>query len=109
MLPNIQNPEVFILYWSLAIAFVVFAIGIVGFLIRRNILILLMCIELLLNAVNLTFVTFSKLNQNLDGHVMALFSITIAAAEAAIGLGLLILIYRNTRNIFAPEHQRLKG
>ena len=109
MFERIPQPDVFILYWSLAIAFIVFTIGVVGFLIRKNILILLMCVEMLLNSANLAFITFSKLNQNLDGHVMVLFSITVAAAEAAIGLGLLILIYRNTRNIFASEHQRLKG
>lgn len=106
---NIQNPEIFLLYWSLAISFIVFAIGVVGFLIRKNLLIILMCVELLINSANLAFVTFSKLNQSLDGHVMVLFSITIAAAEAAIGLGVLILIFRSTQNIFAPEHQRLKG
>ena len=110
MLPtSIHNPDVFILYWSLAISFVVFSIGVVGFLIRKNILITLMCIELLINSANLAFITCAKMNHNLDGHVMVLFSVTVAAAEAAIGLGIVILIYKKTRNIFVSEHQRLKG
>jgi NADH-quinone oxidoreductase subunit K len=109
MLEQLAQPHVFILYWSLAIAFIVFSIGVVGFLIRKNMLIIMMCTEMMLNAANLAFITFSKLNQSLDGHAMVLFSITIAAAEAAIGLGILILIFKKSRNIFAPEHQRLKG
>ena len=84
----------------------IFCIGLVGLLIRRNILILLMCIELMLNAVNLTFVTFSKELNHLGGHLSVLFIITVAAAESAVGLGLLIAMFRTLRTV-DTDHIRL--
>lgn len=90
----------------LAFSATIFCIGLVGLLIRRNILILLMCIELMLNAVNLTFVTFSKELHHLGGQLSVLFIITVAAAESAVGLGLLIAMFRTLRSV-DTDHIRL--
>ena len=80
--------------WFLYLAAVLFVIGAVGVLVRRNPLVILICIELMLNAVNLTLVTFSRQLQNLDGQLFALMSLTVAAAEAVVGLGILVDIFR---------------
>lgn len=90
----------------LGFAATIFCIGLVGLLVRRNILILLMCIELMLNAVNLTFVAFSKELNHLGGHLSVLFIITVAAAESAVGLGLLIAMFRTLRSV-DTDHIRL--
>ena len=75
----------------LVLSAVLFSIGMAGVLLRRNIIVLLMSIELMLNAVNISFVAFSKYNNNLEGQVMVFFVMTIAAAEAAVGLALAVL------------------
>jgi NADH-quinone oxidoreductase subunit K len=80
--------------WFLILAALLFSIGSVGILVRRNPLVILVCIELMLNAVNLTLVTFSRQLQNLDGQLFALMSLTVAAAEAVIGLGILVDIFK---------------
>ena len=77
----------------------IFFIGFAGVLIRKNILVVLMCIELMLNAVNLTFVTFSRLRQDMGGEMAVFFIITVAAAESAVGLGLLIAMFRTLRSV----------
>ena len=109
MLLNMSHPDLFFAYVSLGTAFCIFTVGLIGFLLRRNLLIILISIELMLNAVNLVFIAFSKLNQVADGQVIVLFSMTIAAAEAAIGLSILILLFRKTQNVFVAEHKQLKG
>jgi NADH-quinone oxidoreductase subunit K len=68
-----------------------------------------MCIELMLNAVNLLLVAFSKYNQNEDGHVFVFFTMVVAAAEIAVGLGILVMIYRNTRSTDVQDLKNLKG
>jgi NADH-quinone oxidoreductase subunit K len=78
----------------LLIGAVLFAIGCVGVLIRRNAIVILMCIELMLNAVNLTFVAFAHDNQSMTGHVFVFFVMTVAAAEAAVGLAIVIALFR---------------
>jgi NADH-quinone oxidoreductase subunit K len=78
----------------LLIAAVLFTIGCVGVLIRRNAIVILMCIELMLNAVNLTFVAFAHDNQSMTGHVFVFFVMTVAAAEAAVGLAIVIALFR---------------
>jgi NADH-quinone oxidoreductase subunit K len=81
----------------LILAALLFAIGCVGVLVRRNIIVILMCIELMLNAVNLTFVAFARESQTMTGHVFALFVVTVAAAEAAVGLAIVIALFRRRR------------
>jgi NADH-quinone oxidoreductase subunit K len=80
--------------WFLLLGAVLFAIGTAGVLIRRNPLVILICIELMLNAVNLTLITFSRQLQNMEGQLFALMSMTVAAAEAVIGLAILVDIFR---------------
>jgi NADH-quinone oxidoreductase subunit K len=76
-----------------------FSIGLVGVLIRRNLIAILMCIELMLTAVNISLVMFAKANNDINGQIMVFFIITIAAAEGAIGLGLLIALFRNLKEV----------
>jgi NADH-quinone oxidoreductase subunit K len=86
----------------------IFFIGLTGVLIRRNILVILMCVELMLNAVNLTFVTFSKQLNHLGGQMSVFFIITVAAAESAVGLGLVIAMFRTLRSVDTDEIQLLR-
>lgn len=86
----------------------IFFIGLAGVLIRRNILVILMSIELMLNAVNLTFVTFSKQLNHMGGQMSVLFIITVAAAESAVGLGLVIAMFRTLRSVDTDEIQLLR-
>lgn len=76
-----------------------FSIGLVGVLIRRNLIAILMCIELMLTAVNISLVMFSRAHSDINGQVMVFFIITVAAAEGAIGLGLLIALFRNLKEV----------
>jgi NADH-quinone oxidoreductase subunit K len=85
-----------------------FTIGVIGVLTRRNVLIILMSIELILNAVNINLVAFSHWFRTVDGQVFAVFVITDAAAEAAIGLGLIIALFRNKETVNADEIDLLK-
>ncbi len=85
-----------------------FFIGLFGVLVRRNILIILMSIELMLNAVNLTFVTFSRELEQVTGQMAVFFIITVAAAESAVGLGLLIALFRNLKTVSTDRIQALK-
>jgi NADH-quinone oxidoreductase subunit K len=82
-----------ILTLSLALSAILFALGVFGVLVRRNAIILFMCIELMLNAVNLAFVTFSRMN-GIEGQVFVFFVMAVAASEAAVGLALVISIFR---------------
>ncbi len=83
-------------------------IGTVGVLTRRNIVIILMSIELILNAVNINLIAFSNYFQHVSGQVFAIFVITVAVAEAAVGLGILIALFRNKETVQADEVQLLK-
>ncbi len=83
-------------------------IGVIGILIRRNILVLLMSIELILNAVNINLVAFSAALQQVHGQVFSIFVITVAAAEAAVGLGILIALFRNKQTVHADEIDLLR-
>jgi NADH-quinone oxidoreductase subunit K len=95
--------------WFLILSAILFVIGAVGVLVRRNPLVILISIELMLNAVNLTLVTFSRQLQNLEGQLFALMSITVAAAEAVVGLAILVDIFhvRDVEDI--DELNELKG
>ena len=86
----------------------IFFIGLAGVLVRRNILVVLMCIELMLNAVNLTFVMFSKQLNDLGGQMSVFFIITVAAAESAVGLSLVIALFRTLRTVDTDQIQLLR-
>ena len=79
--------------WFLLLAAILFTLGTIGVLVRRNPLVILICIELMLNAVNLTLISFSRQLQNIDGQLFALMSMTVAAAEAVVGLAILVDIF----------------
>jgi NADH-quinone oxidoreductase subunit K len=95
--------------WFLILAALLFSIGSIGILVRRNPLVILVCIELMLNAVNLTLVTFSRQLQNLDGQLFALMSLTVAAAEAVIGLGILVDIFKLRELEDVDDLSEMKG
>jgi NADH-quinone oxidoreductase subunit K len=82
---------------------VLFFIGVFGVLFRRNLIVVFMSIELMLNAVNLSFVTFARYTQSMDGHVVAFFVMALAAAEAAVGLAILVMIFRNRSTVQADD------
>jgi len=94
----------------LTLALILFCIGLYGALTKRNTVIVLICIELMLNAANINFVAFSKygLIPSIHGQVFSLFTITIAAAEAAVGLAILIAIYRNRKSVHIDDYQSMK-
>lgn len=96
------------LSYYLILSAVVFAIGVVGVLIRRNLLIVLMSIELMLNAVNLTFIAFSRFLGSMDGQVVVFFVMAVAAAEAVIGLAIIISVYRHRQTLDPQEMQLLR-
>jgi NADH-quinone oxidoreductase subunit K len=94
----------------LTLGAIIFTIGLVGiFLSRKNIIIILMCIELILLAVNINLVSFSIFINDLTGQIFALFILTVAAAEAAIGLAIIVVYYRNSGTIRDEEIDNLKG
>jgi NADH-quinone oxidoreductase subunit K len=93
----------------MALAAILFSIGIYGFLIRRNIIIMFLSIELMLNAVNLNLVAMSHYLNSLRGQTFTFFIITVAAAEAAIGLGLVIVLFRNKKTVYVDQINELKG
>ena len=95
--------------WFLILSAILFTIGAVGVLVRRNPLVILICIELMLNAVNLTLVTFSRQLQNLEGQLFTLMSITVAAAEAVVGLAILVDIFRTRDVEDVDELSEMKG
>ena len=80
--------------WYLILAAVLFSIGAIGLLIRRNVLVMFMCVELMLNAVNLTFVTFARQLDDIGGQVVVFFVLVVAAAEVVVGLGIIVSIFR---------------
>ena len=85
-----------------------FALGVSGFLFRRNIITVFMSIELMLNAVNLSFVAFSYQFKQVDGHVLAFFVMVVAAAEAAVGLGIILTVFKNRATLQIDEISSLK-
>lgn len=87
---------------------VLFSIGAVGVLVRRNAIVVFMCVEMMLNAANLAFVTFARTNGNLDGQVIAFFVMVVAAAEVVIGLSIIVSIFRTRRTASIDEASLLK-
>ncbi len=92
----------------LVVSMVVFGIGLFGLMVRRNLLVMLMCVELMLNGVNLSFVAFSRMHQLMEGHLSVLFVMTVAAAESAVGLGLVIALFRTLRTVDSEQIQMLR-
>jgi len=93
---------------SLTLSAILFAIGVAGVLIRRNAIVVFMCVELMLNAVNLTFVALSR-EHGLDGQVFVFFVMTVAAAEAAVGLAIILAMFRHDQSIDLRQVNLLKG
>jgi NADH-quinone oxidoreductase subunit K len=93
----------------LLLSAILFGIGVTGVLIRRNAIVVFMCVELMLNAVNLSFITFAKTNGNLDGQVLAFFVMVVAAAEVVVGLGILVAIFRKRSSTSVDDVNLLKG
>ena len=88
---------------------ILFVIGMLGVLLRRNVIVILMSIELMLNAVNITFIAFSRYSGNVNGQVMVFFVMTIAAAEAAVGLALAVTIFKRFKELNIRFFEHLKG
>ncbi len=95
-------------YNYLYLAALLFTIGAVGVVVRRNAIVVFMCIELMLNAANLTLVTFSRLNGNPNGQVVAFFTMVVAACEVVVGLAIIVAIYRSRRSASIDDASLLK-
>ena len=93
----------------LTLSAVLFAIGVAGFVLRRNIITVFMCIELMLNAVNLSFVTFANHHKQVSGHIFTFFVMVVAAAEAAVGLAIILTVFKNRQTLNIDEINSLKN
>ena len=96
------------LNYYLILSAIIFAIGVTGVIIRRNLIVILMSVELMLNAVNLTFIAFSRSLVSMDGQVIVFFVMTVAAAEAVVGLAIIISVFRHRQTLDPQEMQLLK-
>ena len=97
------------LSWYLALSAVLFTIGAAGVIIKRNAIAMFMCIELMLNAVNLTFVAFSSYFRDVSGQLFVFIVMTVAAAEAAVGLGIILAVFRNRESLDVDDSSVLKN
>lgn len=97
------------LSWYLILSTILFTIGVVGVLVKRNPIVIFMCIELMLNAVNIAFIAFGRYLGNAGGQMFAIFVMAVAAAEVAVGLGILITIFRSRENINVDEVNIMRG
>jgi len=97
------------LSWYMILSMIVFTIGVFGFLARRNIIIMFMSIELMLNAVNINLISLSHYLQDLRGQILAFFVIAVAASEAAIGLAIIIALFRNKATAHVDEMKEMQG
>jgi NADH-quinone oxidoreductase subunit K len=95
--------------YYLTLAAALFTIGAVGLLVRRNTLVMFMCIELMLNAANLTFVSFAKALNDISGQVIVFFTLVVAAAEVAVGLAIIVAIFRRRHHVTADDLNALEG
>jgi NADH-quinone oxidoreductase subunit K len=95
--------------YYLILSLLLFFTGVLGIFIRKNLLVMFMCIELMLNSVNLAFVAFSRQFQNLEGQLFVFFVITVAAAEATVGLAIILLVHRNRKAHDIDQLNSLKG
>jgi len=92
----------------LALSAILFTIGALGVLVRRNALVVFMCIELMLNATNLAFISFSRMHGNLDGQIIAFFVMVVAAAEVVVGLAIIMTVFRTRRSSSVDDANLLK-
>ena len=97
------------LTYMMSLSAIIFAIGVAGVIIRRNILVMFMSIELMLNAVNLSFITFSYKLKQVDGHIFSFFVMVVAAAEAAVGLAIILTVFKNRQTLEIDELSSLKN
>ena len=97
------------LSWYLILSAVLFALGIAGFLLRRNVITVFMSIELMLNAVNLTFITFSYELKQVNGHIFSFFVMVVAAAEAAVGLAIILTVFKNRSMLNIDDVSSMKN
>jgi NADH-quinone oxidoreductase subunit K len=95
--------------YYLVLAAVLFTIGAIGLLVRRNVLVMFMCVELMLNAANLTFVTFARELDDIGGQAIVFFTLVVAAAEVAVGLAIIVAIFRRRRGATADDVRLLRG
>ena len=95
--------------YPLSLAVILFCMGILGFLLRKNAIVIFMCLELMFNAANLAFITFANHFQILDGQAIVIFVMTVAAAEVAVGLALIVAVFRTKHNIDIDAMNSLKG
>jgi NADH-quinone oxidoreductase subunit K len=95
--------------YFIGLSAILFTIGILGVLIRRNAIIIFMSVELMLNSANLAFITFARMYQSLDGQVFVFFVMAVAAAEVAVGLALIVAIFRNKKSIDVDQINNLHG
>ena len=108
-MPPLPLPTSVPLTWYLLLSAVLFALGVAGFLFRKNIITVFMSIELMLNAVNLSFVAFAYQFRQVDGHIFAFFVMVVAAAEAAVGLGIILTVYKNRSTLHIDEVNSLNN
>ncbi|MBM4274231.1 MAG: NADH-quinone oxidoreductase subunit NuoK [Deltaproteobacteria bacterium] len=92
----------------LGVSVALFALGVIGVLVRRNVLVILMCVEMMLNAVNLAFIGFADYFKAVDGQMFVFFVMTVAAAEVAVGLALVVAIFRNRATVYVDDLNLLK-
>src|SRR3984893_3800633 len=97
------------LSWYLVLSALLFVIGVSGFILRRNIITVFMCIELMMNAVNLSFITFSYQLKQVSGHIFAFFVMVVAAAEAAVGLAIILTVFKNRAALNVDEIHSMKN
>lgn len=95
--------------YYLALSAILFGLGVVGFVLRRDVVTIFMCIELMLNAVNLAFIAFAYTWRQLSGHVFVFFVIVVAAAEAAVGLAIIIMVFRNRASLNVERVNLMRG
>ena len=103
-MPNAPVP----LNWYLILSAILFALGVAGFIFRRNIITVFMSIELMLNAVNLSFIAFSYQFRKVDGHIYSFFVMVVAAAEAAVGLAIILTVFKNLSTLMIDEVNSMK-
>ena len=94
---------------SLFVSAVLFTLGVAGVLVRRNAIVIFMCVELMLNAVNLTFVTFARMLDDIGGQVFVFFTLVVAAAEVVVGLALIVSIFRHKKSVNLQDINLLRG
>jgi NADH-quinone oxidoreductase subunit K len=107
-MPPIAFPTTVPASYYLVLSAILFTLGVAGFLLRRNIITVFMSIELMLNAVNLSFITFSYQFKQVDGHIFSFFVMVVAAAEAAVGLAIILTVYKNRGSLSVDDIESLK-